>query len=296
MALTIVAEDYFRTINPIAEKIHQDITETKNAYEHIWDTLTEKEKEEVINESIIKPDIALKYALLDTLDFDLNDPLVRKDDLMAFFGREHGQKLVQEDNHTWHDEHSAPFLFQTKSQLNLCILSGNRSKKDLKPSQELSELAISHSKVVSELKNALKSHEMSKISSQKKYEDKETISSPSNFLSKLIGNKFKCRDEEQERLVMDESHIEIVPSENIFRVNYKSPSSDNKFEKDYRCSIVKSNSDLSEENRGLLSSVSRGSSGTEFLSCEDLGTGTASTETLTTSTLPKTGYDFLDNW
>lgn len=45
-------------------------------------------------------------------------------------------------------------------------------------------------------------------------------------------------------------------------------------------------SDLSEENRGLLS-PSQASSGTDF----------QSTETLTeTTNVPKTGYDFLDNW
>lgn len=44
MALNAVAEEYFRTMNPLASKIHEDITETKNSYENIWDTLTEKEK------------------------------------------------------------------------------------------------------------------------------------------------------------------------------------------------------------------------------------------------------------
>lgn len=44
MALNAVAEEYFRTMNPLASKIHEDIQETKNSYENIWDTLTEKEK------------------------------------------------------------------------------------------------------------------------------------------------------------------------------------------------------------------------------------------------------------
>lgn len=44
MALRDVAEEYFRTLNPLAAKIHEDITEAKNAYENIWDTLSYKEK------------------------------------------------------------------------------------------------------------------------------------------------------------------------------------------------------------------------------------------------------------
>ncbi|CAK1592847.1 unnamed protein product [Parnassius mnemosyne] len=287
MALSAVAEEYFRSMNPLAAKIHEDIAEAKNAYENIWNSLTDKEKNEIINESIIKPEIALKYALLDSLEFDLNDPPVRKDDLMSFFGREHGLKLIQDDNGTYRDEHSAPFLYQTKSQLNLCILSELRGSKDLKctsPPPILSELALSHSKVVNELKNALKSHDVLK-STYKEPQDRE-VTSPTGFISKFIGN-FKCKDEERECLMPSGQNTHIVASsDNFFRTNFKSPQNESKFDKDYRSSVIKSSSDLSEENRGLLSS-SQASSGTDF----------QSTETLTESTtVPKTGYDFLDNW
>lgn len=44
MALTAAAEEYFRSMNPIAGKIHDDIVEAKSAYENIWETLSEKEK------------------------------------------------------------------------------------------------------------------------------------------------------------------------------------------------------------------------------------------------------------
>ncbi|KAM3955412.1 uncharacterized protein ACR2FA_010682 [Aphomia sociella] len=282
MALSAVAEEYFRNMNPLATKIHEDITEARNAYENIWETLTEKEKVEIINESIIKPEIALKYALLDTLEFDLNDPPVRQDDLMAFFGKEHGQKLIQDENSSYRDEHSAPFIYQTKSQLNLCILSEHRTPKDVKPTSPIpvmSELAISHSKVVSELKNALKSHDV-----LKSYKDQDCGVTSPGFISKFMGN-FKSKDEEKECLVPPSMQTQIVASsDNFFRTNFKSPPGVAKFEKEYRSSIIKSSSNLSEENRGLLSS-SQASSGTEF----------HSTETLTDS-VPKTGYDFLDNW
>lgn len=44
MALTAVADEYFRNLNPLASKIHEDIEEAKNAYENIWETLSDKEK------------------------------------------------------------------------------------------------------------------------------------------------------------------------------------------------------------------------------------------------------------
>ncbi|KAL0858903.1 hypothetical protein ABMA27_011334 [Loxostege sticticalis] len=279
MALSAAAEEYFRTMNPLASKIHEDIVEAKSAYENMWETLTEKEKVEIINESIIKPEIALKYALLDALDFDLNEPPVRKDDLMSFFGREHAQRIIQDENTSYRDEHSAPFLYQTKSQLNLCILAEHRTPKETKPTSPLpvmTELAISHSKVVSELKNALKTHEK-----LKSFREESEVTSP-GFISKFMNN-FKSKDEERECLVtVAPAHI-VASSDNFFRTNFKSPQNE-KYE--YRNSVVKSSSDLSEENRGLLSS-SQASSGTDF----------QSTETLTDSTaVPKTGYDFLDNW
>ncbi|CAG4967642.1 unnamed protein product [Colias eurytheme] len=282
MALSALAEEYFSTLNPIAAKIHEDIVETRNSYENIWDSLSEKEKAEIINESIIKPDIALKYALLDTLDFDINDPPVHKDDLMSFFCREQGLKIIQDENGSYRDEYSAPFLYQTKSQLNLCIFAENRKNKDVQcssPPPVMSELALSHSKVVNELKNALKSHDV--LKSTYKDSNREVVS-PTSFISKFMGN-FKQKDEELECLVSTGPAQIVASSDNFFRTNYKSPQNV-KYEKDYRSSVVKSSSDLSEENRGLLSS--QASSGTDF----------HSTETLTDSALPKTGYDFLDNW
>lgn len=44
MALAAAAEAYFRTMNPLASKMYEDVLEAKNSYENIWETLTEKEK------------------------------------------------------------------------------------------------------------------------------------------------------------------------------------------------------------------------------------------------------------
>ncbi|KOB71408.1 Uncharacterized protein OBRU01_07969 [Operophtera brumata] len=260
MALAAAAEEYFRSINPLAGKIHDDVTEAKSSYENIWDTLTEQEKVEIINESLIKPKIALKYALLDNLDFDIDNPPVRNDDLMSFFGHNHGQRLTQDENVSYKDEHSAPFLYQTRSQLNLCILSDSRGHKEEKlPPPAMSELALSHSKVVSELKNALKSHEM-----RSSYKEEREVTSP-GFISKFIGN-FKNKDEERECLVSGGQTQIVASSDNYFRTNFKSPHN------------------VCEEHRGLLSS-SQGS-----------GAASPPAEPCADGLLPRTGYDFLDNW
>lgn len=205
---------------------------------------------EILDESIIKPEIALQYTLLDTLEFDLDDPPVRKDDPMSFFGRDHALKVVQDENGSYRDEHSAPFLYQTKSQLNLCVLSEHRGQRELKctsPPPILTELALSHSKVVNELKNALKSHDVLK-SAYKEAPERE-VTSPTGFISKFIGN-FKCKDEERECLVAAAPHAHIVASsDNFFRTNFKAQDaegirhkSETKYDKDYRSSVIKSSS------------------------------------------------------
>jgi len=61
--LTARAEEYFYSINPIARRIGEDITATKEAYEGLWNTLSTAERNQAINETIIQPEIALKYTL-----------------------------------------------------------------------------------------------------------------------------------------------------------------------------------------------------------------------------------------
>jgi len=57
------AEQYFFSMNPIAQRIGEDITATKEAYEGLWNTLSIAERNQAINETIIQPEVALKYTL-----------------------------------------------------------------------------------------------------------------------------------------------------------------------------------------------------------------------------------------
>lgn len=61
--LSARAEQYFYSINPLAQRIGQDITATKEAYEGLWNTLSISERNQAINETIITPEVALKYTL-----------------------------------------------------------------------------------------------------------------------------------------------------------------------------------------------------------------------------------------
>lgn len=60
--LSSMAEEYFYNINPLAQRIGEDVSATKEAYEGLWNTLSLSEQNQAIDETIITPEIALKYA------------------------------------------------------------------------------------------------------------------------------------------------------------------------------------------------------------------------------------------
>lgn len=107
MALRDVAENYFSKINSMATRMHLDMKETKAAYEDLWDTLNYKEQEQVLSESIIKPEVCLKYGS--------GNPKASEQCFTA--------KLIVDENFSYYDEHSGPFSFKTKSQRDLTLFT-----------------------------------------------------------------------------------------------------------------------------------------------------------------------------
>lgn len=64
--LSSIAEEYFYNINPLAQRIGEDVAATKEAYEGLWNTLSLTERNQAIDETIIQPEVALKYTLKKT--------------------------------------------------------------------------------------------------------------------------------------------------------------------------------------------------------------------------------------
>ncbi|KAJ9578250.1 hypothetical protein L9F63_005520 [Diploptera punctata] len=117
-AVQLFAEEYFNSLNPIAERISIDVAATRSAYEDLWHTLSYKDQSQVINETIIHPEAVLKYSF-----YPENETEV---DCYPRLQLQTGEKYVTEDEGgkgtglSWRDEHSAPFMWMTQSQLNLC--------------------------------------------------------------------------------------------------------------------------------------------------------------------------------
>nr|XP_022914152.1 uncharacterized protein C1orf198 homolog isoform X1 [Onthophagus taurus]XP_022914153.1 uncharacterized protein C1orf198 homolog isoform X2 [Onthophagus taurus] len=134
MALQEVADEYFRSINSTAKRLCEDMKEIKSNYEHLWDDFTESEKSEIINETIVKPEISIQYAKRGNVIKKEYQPL-RKGD----------------NNYSFKDEHSGPFQFRTVSQENLFMSGTNkissRNNKAFKNKEKKVESTICEAKM-----------------------------------------------------------------------------------------------------------------------------------------------------
>lgn len=54
--------NYFGTLNPLAEKIQADIIDIGSAYANLWNTFSKDEQNELIDVTLIKPNLILKYV------------------------------------------------------------------------------------------------------------------------------------------------------------------------------------------------------------------------------------------
>lgn len=136
-------EEYFANMNEISRRISLDIGEIRATYEHIWDDLSREEQSEIINETLIKPELTLKYFdSFSTSDDSFRNIIVDEDNsedrkvnlydgksLHTFQFQKTGRKVVHDESvGLYRDEHSAPFAHKTKSQINLTIFPLEKEK------------------------------------------------------------------------------------------------------------------------------------------------------------------------
>ncbi|CAG9854011.1 unnamed protein product [Phyllotreta striolata] len=113
MSLKSEAEIYFKNLNSISARLCQDLEDVKTSYEDLWETIPEKEQQAILTESVIKPEVIIKYNSFVEKS---------KDDNFA-------AKLVFDENCSYRDEHSGPFSFKTQSQRDLSILCSKKPEK-----------------------------------------------------------------------------------------------------------------------------------------------------------------------
>lgn len=113
MSLQSLADEYFSNLNSTASRLYTDLQETKSTYEELWSTLSEKEQQTILSESIIKPEVLIKYYKT-------------KPETEC---RKFALKLVLDDNCSYRDEHSGPFTFRTQSQRDLNLFHDEKPKQ-----------------------------------------------------------------------------------------------------------------------------------------------------------------------
>lgn len=55
-------KNYLETLNPLAEKISSDINDITDAYSNLWATFSNEEQNELVDVTLIKPNLILKYV------------------------------------------------------------------------------------------------------------------------------------------------------------------------------------------------------------------------------------------
>ncbi|XP_072122089.1 uncharacterized protein C1orf198 homolog isoform X1 [Mobula birostris] len=109
--------EYFSSISPMARKIMLEKQKIRERYGPRWDSLAPREQEDIIDNWMVEPQIRSRYSL----------HRVTRDEMVCYprLQLQTGQKVVHfgEEDITWQDEHSAPFSWETKSQMEFSFAS-----------------------------------------------------------------------------------------------------------------------------------------------------------------------------
>ncbi|XP_038581932.1 uncharacterized protein C1orf198 homolog [Micropterus salmoides] len=111
--------EYFSSINSMAKKIMQEREKIKAKHGSSWERMTPEEQDSAIDNGMMDPQIRARYAM----------HRVDREEVVCYpkLLIQTGQKIVRfgEEDISWQDEHSAPFSWETKSQLDFSLTSSS---------------------------------------------------------------------------------------------------------------------------------------------------------------------------
>ncbi|XP_015586390.1 uncharacterized protein C1orf198 homolog [Cephus cinctus] len=296
--LSSIAEEYFYSINPLAQRIGQDVAATKEAYEGLWNALSSAERNQAIDETIIQPEVALKYTLKKV------EPAKDVPECFPKLRIQTGMKYVIDDTGStlrWRDEHSAPFSFMTQSQMNLS-LSDSLEDTKLKPLNsyvgESSHFAspLNMQKNVDSSVNDNYGH-IDSTPNQLNFYQTESFSNnvfgsgectnllsmdsenSDNIFTKLINKTSLLKIQNN----LDDDMESLVPQKSLSGKNSQKTSNSDKNQMNISLVTGRTKSNEIDESTALLETPSSYSSFQSSQLNEDDG-------------IPKTGFEFLDNW
>lgn len=131
--------EYFSSINSMARKIMQEREKIKAKHGSSWEKMTPQEQDSAIDNGMMDPHIRARYAM----------HRVDREEVVCYpkLLIQTGQKIVHfgEEDITWQDEHSAPFSWETKSQLDFSLTSGSADQGVLASQADLKAAKVPHS-------------------------------------------------------------------------------------------------------------------------------------------------------
>lgn len=111
--------EYFSSINSMARKIMAEREKIRARHGPAWEGMTQQQQDAAIDDWMMEPHIRARYAM----------HRVEREEVVCYprLLLTTGQKLVHfgEEDITWQDEHSAPFSWETKSQLDFSLSPGS---------------------------------------------------------------------------------------------------------------------------------------------------------------------------
>ncbi|XP_057229581.1 uncharacterized protein C1orf198 homolog [Malurus melanocephalus] len=110
---------YFSSLSPMARKIMAEKERIRERYGPEWERLPPRQQDEIIDKCLVEPHVQARYAAHRGARPPASPssyPSLRLNT---------GQKVVRfgDEDITWQDEHSSPFSWETKSQMEFSIAS-----------------------------------------------------------------------------------------------------------------------------------------------------------------------------
>ncbi|OWK63104.1 uncharacterized protein C1orf198 homolog [Lonchura striata] len=111
---------YFSSLSPMARKIMAEKERIRERYGPEWERLPPRQQDEIIDKCLVEPHVQARYAA--------HRGTARPPAPPASYPSlrlNTGQKVVRfgDEDITWQDEHSAPFSWETKSQMEFSVAS-----------------------------------------------------------------------------------------------------------------------------------------------------------------------------
>lgn len=133
-------ESYFRELNYASSRIMQDMSLVREAHGDDWDGIPEKQKTEIAWDALVGPEIKEKYNYYPKQYAEV--------EVFPVIGLNTGDRMVSDEDATnsrasksgcWRDEHSAPFSWETQSQLNIRIIDDSVDEVDCEDAAQISK-------------------------------------------------------------------------------------------------------------------------------------------------------------